>query len=511
MNRKNVFKNLIISFGGQLIIIALGFLLPRIILTNYGSDTNGLMVTITQIFTYLALFEAGIGVATKNSLFNPIISDDKQKISEIVTVSRKQFGKVSLYYGIGVILLSIILPFILKTSLSYWTVCLIILFEGVANAISFYFVNTRSAFLTANGKNYAITSMDLVVRILSYGIKILLAFFKVNLILLQACFFAVSLLKILFYHLYTKKKYPWLDFNSKTNLSKLPDKNAYIVSEIAWTIFSSTDMIVLSVFISTSLSSVYSVYSMVFVSLSNLLNSAYLSINYILGQKYHEDIETYKSVHNIFNSFFMMIITIFISTAYILIIPFVKMYTADVTDINYIYTSLPILFGLVQMLSWSRYLPGNLSGLAGYAKPTSIVSIIEASLNIILSIILVNFLGIFGVLLATVIALPIKVIYLNVLSEHTILKRKPIKTILIIGVNFLIFALSVLLNLLFKISDMIPNKISSFILYGVIIFLACSAIGLILNLLVNKKMFKLFSYLKSSKPENVMNKETKHS
>ena len=42
---------------------------------------------------------------------------------------------------------------------------------------------------------------------------------------------------------------------------KLKDSNAFIVTEIAWTIFSSTDMIVLSVFVSTKLSSVYSVYS----------------------------------------------------------------------------------------------------------------------------------------------------------------------------------------------------------------------------------------------------------
>lgn len=501
MNKKNITKNLLISFLGQIIIIVLGFVLPRIILKNYGSDTNGLTSTITQIFTYLALFEAGISQATKNALFRPINDNDREKMSEIVATSKKQFGRVSLLYGCGVITLAIVLPFILKTDYNYWTIFLIVFFEGLTNSVCFYFINTRSAFLSANGKNYVITSIDVVARVFSYGIKILLALFKVNIVIIQACFFATSLLKLLFYYLYTKKKYPWLKFNSNTTTKKLPDKNSYIVTEIAWTIFSSTDMIVLSIFVSTSLSSVYSVYSMVFMALSGLLNSVYLSINYVLGQTYHKDINEYKKIHDIYNSFFMATITILIGAAYVLIVPFVKIYTKDINDEQYLYKWLPLLFSIIQLLSWSRYLPGNLSGIAGYAKPTSIISMIEAALNIVLSIAFVFFLGINGVLLATVISLPIKVIYLNILSEHTILKRNPLKTILIVFVNFLSFASIVVINEIFGISDNIAPNIPSFLLYGVVIVFVLSMVIFPLNLAVNKDMFCIIKLIRKRNNE----------
>ena len=54
---KKVTKNLIWGFGGQLLTLAMNFILPRLILISYGSEINGLTSTITQIFTYIALLE----------------------------------------------------------------------------------------------------------------------------------------------------------------------------------------------------------------------------------------------------------------------------------------------------------------------------------------------------------------------------------------------------------------------------------------------------------------------
>ena len=48
--------------------------------------------------------------------------------------------------------------------------------------------------------------------------------------------------------------YSWVDFKRKNNDNlELKDRNSYIITEIAWTVFSSTDMIILSVFVQQSL------------------------------------------------------------------------------------------------------------------------------------------------------------------------------------------------------------------------------------------------------------------
>ena len=42
-----VSKNLIFGFGTKLATMALSFLIPRLFITSYGSEVNGLLATIT--------------------------------------------------------------------------------------------------------------------------------------------------------------------------------------------------------------------------------------------------------------------------------------------------------------------------------------------------------------------------------------------------------------------------------------------------------------------------------
>ena len=98
-------KNIVTGFGGQLIAIVLGLIVPRLLITNYGSDVNGLLSTVTQIFTYMALLEAGIGQAAKNALYKPINEKNVTEINNVISVARSYFRRITLLYGIGVILL----------------------------------------------------------------------------------------------------------------------------------------------------------------------------------------------------------------------------------------------------------------------------------------------------------------------------------------------------------------------------------------------------------------------
>ena len=45
----------------QVVTAVSGIILPRIIITNYGSGVNGLIASITQFLSYIALLETGIG------------------------------------------------------------------------------------------------------------------------------------------------------------------------------------------------------------------------------------------------------------------------------------------------------------------------------------------------------------------------------------------------------------------------------------------------------------------
>lgn len=486
--KSKMFKNIITGFGGQLIAIILGLIVPRFFIASYGSDINGLLSTITQIFTYMALLEAGIGQAAKNLLYKPFRENDKAGISEIASVAKSYFRRFTLIYGLCVVAIAFILPLVFKTNVDALTIELIVLLEGMSGVISFYFIETPSIIIGVDGRSYVNNGINLLNKIVGYVVKIVMAAFGLNIVLLQFAFFLVTVAKVFFYKLYFKKHYGWIKFEKTGKDIKLKDRNSYILTEIASTVFNSTDMIVLSTFVSTELSSVYGIYNMIFSNISLLLNSVYFSIVYVLGYSYHEGIEKYSHMHDSFNSIFLGLMTVLMSVCYCLTIPFVTLYTHGVADVNYIYNSLPLMFCLIQLISWSRYVSGNLTGIAGYAKQTSYISLVEALLNISLSIIFVRKYGIIGVTLATVIALPVKVIWCTYVADKKVMNRSYLKTLSIIGVNYIFFFGVVLLS---KLYQPIINSYGQFFIWGLFLTVVFGIVGMGLNFLVNRDCWQV--------------------
>ena len=53
-------------------------------------------------------------------------------------------------------------PIIIKTDIDSFTVFLVVLFEGLAGVISFYFVETPSTILMADGRGYVNSTISVV-------------------------------------------------------------------------------------------------------------------------------------------------------------------------------------------------------------------------------------------------------------------------------------------------------------------------------------------------------------
>ena len=112
-NEKTVITNLIISSVTQLIILALGLVLPRIILTSWGSEYNGLINSVTTIMRYLSLLEAGINTSTLQALYKSIGENDRHQTSVIIRSAKQYYHNVSVIYTALVLLISFVYPLFL--------------------------------------------------------------------------------------------------------------------------------------------------------------------------------------------------------------------------------------------------------------------------------------------------------------------------------------------------------------------------------------------------------------
>ena len=109
---KKIKFNLLSVVLCQIITIAIGFLLPRLYIENFGSSVNGVLSTIKQIFTYLCLLEAGVGLATSQALLKPVATHDKNSINSILAATKNHYIKIGFVYSAAVAVIAVVYGFL---------------------------------------------------------------------------------------------------------------------------------------------------------------------------------------------------------------------------------------------------------------------------------------------------------------------------------------------------------------------------------------------------------------
>ena len=97
---KRVAANVIVSTVTQIITLALGLVLPRVILTSWGSEYNGLINSVTTVMRYLALLEAGISASTLQALYKSMGQRDERQTAVVIKSSQTYYHKVAFIYGL---------------------------------------------------------------------------------------------------------------------------------------------------------------------------------------------------------------------------------------------------------------------------------------------------------------------------------------------------------------------------------------------------------------------------
>ena len=139
MNQKHkrIVYNLITSLGTQAVSVLLAFLIPRLFLVNFGSEIKGLLSTVTQIFAYLSLLEAGVGMATVQALYGPISRDDRGTINAVMAATRYYYRRTGIIYLTVVLLFAAAFSLFTEVSLPRSTVFLAVLLQGLPSVLSY--------------------------------------------------------------------------------------------------------------------------------------------------------------------------------------------------------------------------------------------------------------------------------------------------------------------------------------------------------------------------------------
>ena len=204
MRAKRSFFNAFSGLFSQFVSVALGVIIPRLVLVQLGSEANGLLSATQQALVYLDLLESGIGTAALQALYKPAAEQDRAAVSGIFNALRREYAKVGIAYAALVCGLSVLFPFFIKTELPFFTVLLTVLLGGMGQAVRFLFQAKYRVLLQAEGRGYVLINANLLLTVsISIG-KIILLICGLSLIAVQLLCFLCGLLQTALLTLYAK-------------------------------------------------------------------------------------------------------------------------------------------------------------------------------------------------------------------------------------------------------------------------------------------------------------------
>lgn len=424
MRSKKAILNIISSLMLQITILICGFIVPKVIITNFGSNVNGLVSSITQFLAYITLLEAGIGPVVKSALYGPIAKKDKKQIENILKAAEKFFRVIAAIFIVYLIVLSFVYPLIVKAEFDFMYTMSLVVIISISTLAEYYFGMVYKLYLQAEQKTYVTSVIQIIGYILNTIAVIVLVNAKANIQLVKLVGGFIFVLRPIAQNIYVKKKYN-INLREADKDYQLKQKWDGLAQHIAAVVHNNTDITIVTIFSEIAEVSVYSVYMLVIRGIKSIIQAFTGGVDASFGDMIAKGEQ--KQLNKSFKTyelFYYTITTVAYMCTLLLIVPFIKVYTLGITDANYIRPLFAILLVLAEFV-WAIRLPySSITLAAGHFKETRKGAWVEAITNIAISLILVWKFGIVGVAIGTLVAMIIRTVEFMYHTNKYILQRK---------------------------------------------------------------------------------------
>lgn len=414
MRTKNSILNIFFGTVMQLVIVVLGLISRNIFFMELGSEVLGINATLASLITMLSLTELGIGSAILVSLYKPIQENDKEKIKSIMKFYKTSYRNIAICAGlIGLLFLPFMYDILFidaVLTISRKELQFIYLLFVLDMCLSYTFAYKKSL-LFADQKNYIVNIIRTLFSILLTIVQVVTLIATSNFTFYIIAKIIVKLIENITTSIMVDKKYPYLNeptvsLDKETKNSIFSNYKALAVHYIGNYLVSGTDMLIITRFLGLMVAGIYSNYLLVTTMVKEFLMHFSSGITASFGNIIA--CEEFEKLSNIFYCSFFIIFaisnTVCISL-FVLFNSFIRIWIGD----GYTF-SLGVLF-IIVMNTYFVLLSSVISALrssAGLYKPDRYLHILLAIINLIISIGLVQIIGISGVFIGTLICLIIK-------------------------------------------------------------------------------------------------------
>ena len=340
MRSKKALMNTTASLLLQFVTVICGFIVPRIIIGTYGSEVNGLASSITQFLGYITLFESGVGGVVRAALYKPLADNDINKISSIVKATENFFRKIALIFIGYMLVLAGLFPVLVNKSFDWVFTASLVVIIGISTFAQYYFGMTYTVLTQADQRRYVTAVLQIFTVILNAILVVIFAKLGASVHVLKLGTAAVYVLRPIILNIYVKRKYQ-LEKSAKPDKQAIKQRWDGLGHHIAYFVNLNADVVILTLFSKVSAAfsiaevSVYTVYHAVVYGIVSVTSSISSGIEAGFGNMIAKnEKENLNKKFGIYEFLSYIIVTVMFTCAGILIVPFVKVYTAGITDVS---------------------------------------------------------------------------------------------------------------------------------------------------------------------------------
>lgn len=405
---QNAKRNILGGVLGQFLAIVSTFVARTVLINNLGPLYAGLSSLFSSVLQVLSLAELGFGTALTFSMYAPIASGDTQQVNALL----KLYKRIYHYIGLAVLLIGAgclpILPRLVHGELPPDTNLYILYAITLLDiSISYHTVSHRWALLVADQKSYLTNIIGTALSLLTNVAQICVLIFLNNFYLYYILMPLSTSIKLLFIFLTTRRMYPQYRCEGEvprdTVQNIMKQVTGLFIEKLAGVSRNSFDSMIISSFLGLQVLTIYSNYYSILGAVSGVTGAITIALTSSIGHAIAT--ETPEKNYQHFQSIqllYMWIAAFCTTCLYCMFQPFMKLWLGEKLMLGQGVMALMCLYFFTAKM-------GNVCSAyrqaAGLWWSDKLRPVVEAASNLTMNILLVRWLGVSGVVLASILSL----------------------------------------------------------------------------------------------------------
>ena len=404
---KNAGRNIVFGVMLKAYQIVIPFVMRTVMIYLMGVQYLGLNSLFTSILQVLNLAELGVGSAMVYSMYKPIAIDDETRICALMKLYRTYYRVIGLVIAIIGAFLTPFIPKLIKSDVPPdINIYILYILNLAVTVLSYWLFAYKNCLLDAHQRTDVTSKVTLVTNTVQYALQILvLVLFKNYYAYVIVALFTQAMTNIVIAMVVTKM-FPDYRPNGKLESSEIKTINRRIrdlfTAKLGGTITNSADTIVISAFLGLTTLAVYQNYYFIMNAVCGFITVLFSSITAGIGNSLvTETIEKNYKDFKVFSFIICYILCICCCCFIGLYQPFIRLWVGNkyILDYRFVILFCVLFYCLELAMLWA-----SIKDAAGLWHSDRFRPLVGASVNLILNIVLVQYCGLYGIILSTVLS-----------------------------------------------------------------------------------------------------------